>query len=180
MQEIWKDIAGYEGLYQVSNLGNVRSLERYNVNVGEYQQRTRLLKQVSDKRGYKTVTLIKRKNRKTTTVHRLVAGAFLPNPDNLPQVNHKDENKKNNTVQNLEWCENNYNYNYGTRVERVTKKLQKPILQFDEHGKLLNEFDGLRAAQRALNLTSSSSISECCNGKRQTAYGYIWKYKEAE
>lgn len=180
MNEIWKDIEGYEGLYQVSNLGRVRSLERFNVNSGVYQNRVRVLKQSHNRRGYKTVTLIKRKARKTVTVHRLVAKAFLENPKMLPQVNHKDENKENNAVGNLEWCDNRYNYSYGTRVERVTKKLQKPILQFDENGNFINEFSGLRDAQRALNLTSSGSISECCNGKRATAFGYIWRYKEVK
>lgn len=139
--EIWKDIEGYEGLYQVSNLGKVKSLPRYKrgklgslISVKEI-----ICKQRPNKKGYCAVTLHKDKKGKTLVVHRLVAKAFIPNPDNLPQVNHKDEDKTNNVVffnedgtidydkSNLEWCTNKYNVNYGTRNERASLALSKAL-----------------------------------------------------
>lgn len=180
MQEVWKDIAGYEGLYQVSNHGRVKSLERFNVNTGSYELRERMLKLSHNKRGYPMVMLINKTNRKGKAVHRLVAEAFIPNPDCLPQVNHKDENKNNNCVDNLEWCDNSYNHNYGTRIERCAAKLKKKVVQYSIGGVFIAEYEGIRDAAKANNFKSCSCISECCNEKRKTAYGYIWKYKEAE
>lgn len=180
MHEEWRDIEGYEGLYQVSSLGRVRSLKRFNVNTGEYENRLRILKSTFNKRGYKMVTLINRTVRKSKTVHRLVAQAFIPNPNNLPQVNHKDENKENNSVGNLEWCDNAYNHGYGTRIERCAAKLKKKVIQYSLDGGFMAEYDGVRDAVKANGFKANSSISECCTGKRKTAYGYIWRYKEAE
>lgn len=180
MEEVWKDIAGYEGLYQVSNLGRVKSLKKFNVNTGEYEGRVKLLKATYNRRGYPVVTLIDRTIRKGKTIHRLVAQAFIENPHNLPQVNHKDENKKNNNASNLEWCDNSYNHDYGTRIERCAAKLKKKVVQYSLSGVFIAEYDGVRDAAKANGFKANSSISECCVGKRQTAYGYIWKYKEAE
>lgn len=115
MDEIWKDIPGYEGKYEVSNLGNVRSLN-YN-HTGEIK----LLKQGTNKKGYKLVNLCKNGKQKCYLIHRLVAMTFIPNPNNLPIINHKDENKVNNNVKNLEWCTIAYNNNYGTRNERTSE-----------------------------------------------------------
>mgnify|MGYP002679946246 CR=1 FL=1 len=114
MGEVWKDIKGYEGLYQVSNLGRVRSL-----NYGRSGE-TKLLKQGTTN-GYKRVFLYKNGKGKNYFVHRLVAMAFIPNPNNLPIINHKDEDSSNNNVNNLEWCTQEYNLNYGTRNERASK-----------------------------------------------------------
>lgn len=121
-KRIWKDIQGFEGLYQVSNDGKVRSLDRI---INYKDGRARLekghkLKPHADKKGYTRVTLCKNNKCKPYLVHRLVAMAFIPNPNNWPQVNHKDENKTNNTVWNLEWCDRIYNCNYGTRNERIS------------------------------------------------------------
>lgn len=115
MEEIWKDIINYEGKYEVSNLGRVRSLS-YN-GTGEIK----LLKQGTDKKGYKRVGLCKNGKTKHYYVHRLVAITFIPNPDDLSIVNHKDENPANNNVNNLEWCTSEYNNNYGTRNERASE-----------------------------------------------------------
>lgn len=118
--EIWKYIPGYEGLYQVSNQGNVRSVDR----IIKDTNRTRLykgkpLKQFLDHKGYKVVTLSKQGSLKVIKVHRLVAMAFIPNPESYPEINHKDENKINNSVENLEWCTTQYNTSYGTRAARM-------------------------------------------------------------
>lgn len=180
MQEVWKDVVGYEGLYQVSNMGRVKSLKRFNVNTGKYEPREKMLKLSYNKRGYPMVMLINKTIRKGKVVHRLVAEAFIPNPEHLPQVNHKDENKENNKVENLEWCDNAYNHNYGTRIERCAEKLKKKVVQYSVGGTFIAEYDGVRDAALINGFRASSSISECCAGKRKTAYGYIWRYKEAE
>ena len=121
--EIWKDIEGFEGSYQVSNFGNVKSLPKlvYVSNpkfTGYRQTKERLLKSGKTKMGYKLVILRKDNKSKSVYVHRLVAKAFIPNPNNLPEVNHKDENPLNNDVNNLEWCTHSYNGNYGTVKQR--------------------------------------------------------------
>lgn len=175
MVEIWKDIAGYENLYQVSNLGRVRSLDMY-VNHwrgGKVLRKGRELNQCADGRGYNIVSLCKNKEKKTWRVHRLVAQAFIPNPDNLPCINHKDENKLNNCVDNLEWCDHKYNNNYGTRNER----LSKPVLQYTKDGKFIAEYPSIHEAERNTNI-DDGSISRCCNGKYKHTGGFKWRYKE--
>ena len=121
MEEVWKDIEGYEGMYQVSNLGRVKSLERYYVSCRGLTQllHEKILKQYIKKTGYVHIVLCKNGVHKTYLLHRIVASAFLPNPDNLPQINHKDENQLNNTVSNLEWCTSSYNINYGNRTQKA-------------------------------------------------------------
>ena len=125
MKEIWKDIPDFEGLYQVSNLGNVKTLDKY-VGTGikhnsKVKRKEKILKQYN-KRGYLQVSLSKNNKRYYFNVHRLVVQAFIPNLDNLPQVNHKDENPMNNCIENLEWCTAKYNCNYGTRNKRIYNK----------------------------------------------------------
>lgn len=122
MEEIWKDIPGYEGLYQVSNLGRVKSFDRYveyDNGRGIHYHKGRFIKPSISPGGYRIIGLYKEKVRRSAKVSRLVAEAFIPNPDNLPIVNHKDENKTNDTVENLEWCDIKYNTNYGTGIERM-------------------------------------------------------------
>lgn len=117
--EIWKDVCGFEGYYQVSNLGNVKRISHQS-NSKKLSERNKTLG--TDKDGYKTVMLYMGTNtRKLCKVHRLVAEAFIPNSNNLPMVNHKDEKKDNNSVENLEWCDCIYNNNYGTRNSRLSK-----------------------------------------------------------
>ena len=163
-EEIWCPIKGFEGLYEVSDQGRVKS-----IGYGD----DRILKPQRIKTGYLLVGLRKNREQKWYLVHRLVAQAFIPNPDNLPQVNHKDENKDNNFVHNLEWCDRKYNCNYGTRNQRISK----PVLQFTKDGELVKDWKSTNDVERNLNC-SHSSISECCLGKRKTAYGFIWKYKD--
>jgi len=119
-QEIWKDIKDYEGIYQVSNLGKVKSLDR--IDSGGRFRPEKILKQNNNK-GYLKVTLCKNKSVKYPNVHRLVALAFIPNPDNKLQVNHKDENKKNNCVDNLDWVTAKENANYGTRIDKIVSHI---------------------------------------------------------
>ena len=120
--EVWKDVVGYEGLYQISSCGEVKSLDKeINLsNGGAYIKPGKMLLKHEDKDGYLTVTLYRNRMPKTLKIHRLVALAFLENPNNLLQVNHKDENKKNNHVDNLEWCDCKYNNLYGTRGKRIS------------------------------------------------------------
>ena len=123
MEEIWKDIQGYEGLYQISNLGRVKSLGRIITNkIRTYYREDLILSPGKDKDGYFQVQLYKNGINKMRKVHRLVAETFILNPNNYPCINHKDENKQNNHVSNLEWCTVKYNQNYGTRTERAAEK----------------------------------------------------------
>ena len=123
MSEEWRPIEGYEGLYEVSSYGRVRSLDRYVKTCYEAYKlhKGKILSPAKDKNGYLKVNLCCNGKHNTIRVHKLVAQAFIPNPDNLPEVNHKDEVKTNNNVDNLEWCDRSYNISYGTRTERQKK-----------------------------------------------------------
>lgn len=127
-EEVWKPVVGYEGYYEVSNMGKVRSLDRdiYCKAGGHYIKKGRILKQ-GNSRGYKIVKLIGKSQFTYKFVHKAVAEAFIPNPDNYPEVNHKDETRDNNRVGNLEWCTKKYNMNYGTRNERAGKAISKAL-----------------------------------------------------
>lgn len=150
MGEIWKDIVDYEGIYQVSNLGNVRSI------VADEHYRSRILKPHSNGRGYLFVRLWKDKKGKAFLIHRLVALAFIPNPNNYPHVNHKSEVKTDNNVENLEWCTAKYNSNYGTCVERLIATrnerkrfvAEKVVLQCDLQGNIIQEWKSLMDIER--------------------------------
>jgi len=180
MTEVWKDIQGYEGIYQVSNLGNVRSLDRIEKWYGsERPRKGRVMATKLDKNCYLVVGLRNGTCQKLKRVHRLVAEAFIPNPNNLPEVNHKDENKANNAVSNLEWCNTNYNVRYGTGIERRSRQKRKKVIQCDLNCAKIREFDSITEAAKSIN-KGTSRISACCKGIRKTAYGYIWRYKEAE
>ena len=168
MTEIWKDIEGYENLYQVSSLGRVKSLGN-----GKTSSKERFLKADKNKQDYLRVTLCKDGKVKRYAVHRLVAIAFLPNPYNLPQVNHKDEDRTNNTVENLEWCDCQYNINYGTRTKRMAEKRSKSVICI-ETGKI---FNSIIQVERDFGI-SHSHISKCCLGKQKTCGGFHWRYTE--
>ena len=169
MNEIWKDIDGYEGLYQVSNLGRVKSLNYLHTG------KERNLKPGTDGSGYRFVGLYKNGKTRLFYIHRLVAKAFIPNPDGKLEVNHKDENKTNNCVDNLEWMTRQENNNYGTRNERVSKSLSKSVFQYSLDGEFIRKWPSTIQIERDLGF-SIGNISQCCNGKLKSAYGYIWKF----
>ena len=167
-EERWCPIKDYEVLYEVSDQGRVKSIG---------YDKERILKTVRMPNGYLKVNLCKNGETKTFKVHRLVAKTFIPNPQNLPEVNHKDEDKENNSVQNLEWCDQKYNINYGTRTKRQAEKLSKPILQYTKYGVFVREWKSTHDVERNLGYFHSY-ISNCCNGRYKSAYNFIWKFKD--
>lgn len=158
----WKAINGYENLYEISDNGQVQSLHN-----GEKI----ILKQSVGSKGYNLVTLCKNGKQKTVNVHRLVALAFVPNPNNHPCVNHIDENKKNNEAKNLEWCTHYYNNIYGKRLTKSSLKRSIPV-KCIETGII---YSSAYSAQRETGVRQSG-ICSCCRGKRKTAGGFHWKY----
>lgn len=180
--ENWKDIEGYEGVYQVSDQGRVRTLDRYlTASYGSKQFRKgQLIKGVVMPNGYLAVGLWRNNKNKPQYVHRLVAKAFIPNPNLLKQVNHKDEDKTNNCVSNLEWCDHLYNHNYGTIKERISRSnlaLKKGTRVAQYKGDtLIAVFDNSYQASKETGI-DSSAIRKVCLGRKKflTAGGYIWK-----
>lgn len=168
--EIWRDIEGYEGLYQISNKGRVKSL---------YKGSERILKPWDDYCGYLVVSLYKNRIKQDLKIHRLVAETFIPNLENKPQVNHKDENKYNNCVENLEWITHIDNCNYGTRNERISDSQSKPILQYSKSGDFIREWKSAAEVKRVLSI-NNKNINSCCKGKRKSAGDFIWRYKEKD
>lgn len=185
MGEIWKLIEHHKN-YEISSYGNVRSRDRCIVRNGRTCfVKGVLLKQYLGK-GYKRVALYdgNRESRTNYSVHRLVAEAFIPNPDNLPEINHKDENKLNNNVDNLEWCDSKYNSNFGTAIARrvahqnwddISKKNSKKVVQLDLNGNIIKEYASSKEYKKyGFN---SSGVSRCCNGRLKTYKGYLLRYK---
>ena len=166
MQEKWRPVVGYEGLYEVSNFGRIR--------------RIRIVVQTRKKHGYMQVSLKDSGGaRKSLRVHRIVAEAFIPNPEGKPQVNHRDENPENNRADNLEWATAEENTNYGSRTARAAAKngSKTPIVQIDPKTlKAVAEYPGQSAAARATGI-SLASINACLRGKQRRAGGYLWEYK---
>lgn len=187
MQEIWENIKGYEGIYQVSNLGNIKSVNHYVMNNGIKQLRKgNVLKKNINVWGYEGVVLYKNGIGKRHTVHRLVANAFINNPDNKKEINHIDGNKLNNCVSNLEWCtrSENMKHSYRTGLEKTPilsgkdNLRSKAIIQYDLNDNYIREFESMGMASTFLkNKSADRSISKCCNGLRKTAYGYKWRFK---
>lgn len=192
MNEVWKPIKGYEGLYEVSNLGRVKSLDRVATATRKGVQfevpiKGKMLTPMNVRHGYLAVQLYgrgghKTRNMKEARVHRLVAETFVPNPDNFPEVNHKDENKSNNRADNLEWCDRKYNTNYGTcQQRRVRIGAENPhsirLAQLTKDGKLVRIYDSINEARRAGY--GLGNIYKCFSGQCRYAYGYKWERLEA-
>ena len=171
--EVWRPVRNFEGLYEVSNLARVRSLDVVKNQLfpsGKYKDKRykgQVLKQQKARNGYWTVKI----KRVTYLVHRLVAEAFVPNPDNLPCINHKDEDKSNNLPSNLEWCDTSYNNIYNGRSERVASKQRKPIEQLTLDGQHVAYYEDFSKTPYC-----SRYIHMVLKGTRQTAYGYRWRY----
>lgn len=180
MTEEWRPVVGYEGYYEVSSLGRVRSVERGVVNCNGVcrVRKSKIMKTRVSNRGREGLGLNKNKCQTYQSVHRLVAMAFLPNPDNLPEVNHKDENPLNNRVDNLEWCTSDYNRHYGTRSERASQKRWVPVIGIDKDGNEYRFASMLEAAEKTR--ANKNTISKCCIGapSYHTAGGYRWRYAE--
>lgn len=179
MEEIWKDVIGYEGFYEVSNLGNIRSVTRI--------KKGKTLKPLKRSHGYLAIQLWGKggnsRGFKTFSIHRLVAEAFIPNPNNYLEVNHIDEDKTNNKVENLEWCDRVYNCRIGTRGQRISKanvdnpKKCRKIAQYTKEGVYINTYSSLKEANEKTGVPKSNI---CKNAKGNEWYshagGYVWKY----
>lgn len=171
MPEVWRDIKDYEGLYQVSSLGDVRSLN---------YARTGKVKNIKfgvHRQGYLEAHLNKNAVTKIFKVHRLVAIAFLPNELGKTQVNHIDENCSNNCLTNLEWATPSENVNHGTRTERAISKIRIPVLQFTLEGRFVERYASIADARK--KGFDESHISKCCKGKLRAHGGYRWKYERS-
>lgn len=183
MEEVWKDIDGYEGLYQVSNMGKVRSLKRNNTN-------GKILRKCINKRGYEVVYFSKGNKKYAQRVHRLVAIAFIPEAKNKPQVNHIDGNKLNNCMNNLEWCTQSenikhaYDNNLYANQRNIAKRTMaqhstaKPVNQLDLNGKFIKRWGCIKEAGIFLGREKPTSIVSCCKGRKNTAYGFKWEYAQ--
>lgn len=191
MEEIWKDIKGYERLYQVSNFGNVKSLDRYIINKNgdkQYFPGKYLNQGISD--NYLKVTLSKSNKQRTFRVHILVARTFIPNPENKPEVNHMDGDKSNNRVDNLEWNTRSENelHAYKNGLAKPSDKQKqavakyakenysKKVIQYSLNGEFIKEWNSMHDVWRELGIRPSY-ICRCCKGLRNQTYGYVWKYK---
>jgi len=182
-KEIWKDVPGYEGYYKVSNLGNVKSLDRIvpHPRWGRQFWKGRIIKSSLDKYGYPRLSLRKYNKAKFFTIHRLVAVSFIPNLENKPQVNHRDGNKTNNNVINLEWVseKENVNHAYDTGLHRGRRGIESPhskvVYQYSLEGKFIDKYYGCCEANRLTGI-DRSSISLAVNGKSNKAGGFIWSY----
>ena len=168
MKEIWKPIKDFEEKYAISNYGKIKNIKT-----------NKILKEKKNKRGYLYIGLFKNKKQYAFRINRLVAQAFIPNPNNYPQVNHKDENKLNNCVNNLEWCTAKYNANYGNRNKKLKGYFPSvKIIQYDLQNNFIKEWESMKIASKKLNICRTN-ISECCRNLRKTAGGYIWKYESS-
>ena len=180
--EIWKDIPNYIGLYQASNLGRIKSLKRehYIPSLDKiiWNNKEKILKQAIGKDGYKYVVLTKNSNRKTFKVHRLIMITFNELDNKKTYINHIDGNKKNNILENLEWCNNSENikHAYDNKLIDITKKYKK-VNQYDLQGNFIKQWGSMKEIEKELNICWQN-VSMCCRGVRKKAYSYIWRYAD--
>ena len=183
MGEIWKDIEGYENLYQVSNMGNVKSLDRID-SMGRHVKGG-LMSLTPVKDGYLQASLSKDGDNKKYKVHRLVCKAFIPNPENKSEIDHINGDKTDNRVENLRWCTHKENMNNPLILDifkhRVGVKngFSKSVIQFTKDNELIRKWDCIADIKRELGI-EVSNISYCCSGKRKTAGGFRWKYYDTD
>lgn len=182
-KEIWRPVKGYEGVYEVSNLGRVKGVERFcrGRHDGLKPVHEKILTTDVSNCGYLRVRLYLYGKSKRLYVHRIVAEAFIPNPDGLPQVNHKDENKKNNSVNNLEWCTASYNMNYGSCIERllVNQPHRMEIYQYTIDGRFVAHYRSTNEAGRMTGIRPTE-IRDCVKGRQGSAHGYKWYYEKQQ
>lgn len=178
MSEVWKEVPRYKGAYLISNLGNLKSTERYCYHNGKpWLVKERLLSKVIGHNGYIEYQITYNKKHRSEKAHRLVAEAFLPNPNNKPFINHIDGNKQNNCVENLEWCTNQENILHAYH-HRLIKRCKK-IAQYDLQMNLIKIWETTGDIERA-GIAIKRHIHEACKGKRKQHHGYIWRYSDAE
>lgn len=189
-KEVWKKVVGFEN-YEVSNLGNVRSITRITYHprarTGVSTKKGRLLRPFPNHKGYLMVKLYQDGNQKSVSIHRLVATAFINNPLSFPQVNHKDENKQNNCVANLEWCTNDYNVHYGTAIKRKGESIRnseahkmysktrcKEVVQTDMNERIIKVWESVVSVET--EGFCAEGVIDCCKGRRQSYKGFKWQY----
>lgn len=184
--ELWKPIEGYEGLYEVSNFGRIKALDRTHIQKGNkgcvysHVYKGRIMKPILSKGDkYYSIALYKKGKMTKYNIHKIVAKAFIPNPDNLPQINHKDENKANNRADNLEWCTALYNLTFGSRLDRIADKKAKKVALLNEDGKPVAIFSNISKIEREYGICHSNIVA-VCKGKRKRAGGYRWAYFDGE
>ena len=179
IEEAWKDILGYERLYQVSNLGRVKSLDRIVQTNNRFSdmnslKRGKFLKPKIKENGYCLVVLSKDGKRKNLLVHRLVAEAFIPNPENKPQVNHKNGIKTDNRIENLEWNSVSENQKHAIK-NKLYKHYTKEVDQYDLQGNYIRTWDSVKSIEKEMSI-SPSTIWRCCTNRYKKGNGFIWKY----
>lgn len=166
ISEKWLPVSGYEELYLISNQGRVKN-----------KKTSKLLKIRYTKSGYARVNLSKEGRLETFRVHRLVGTHFLPNPKDLPEINHINEDKTDNRAENLEWCDKSYNVNFGTRTQRQREKVSKPVIQLTMNGEEVGRYDSTVQAGKETGL-NHHRIADCCRGDRKSTGGFRWAYRE--
>jgi len=165
MNEIWRDAIDYEGIYQISNLGRVRTIKNKILAIGHYPN------------GYCYANFTSNGKRTTQLIHRLVAKAFIPNTENKPEVNHKDEDITNNKIDNLEWMTSKENANYGTRNERCALPQRIKVVQLTLNNMFVKLYDSCTEASQFMNV-GRECISRTCKGKQKKCNGYKFMYYE--